>query len=70
LLAPAVAALALGGGTIVAGDVAASPDQVRPLLIGAEVPELTLTAADGTVFDMRAAAGEQRAIIVFYRGGW
>ena len=70
VLAPAVAALVLSVGTIAAGGVAASPDQVRPLLIGAEVPELTLTAADGTAFDLSAVTGEQRAIIVFYRGGW
>jgi hypothetical protein len=69
LLALVVAGLATIS-TPFAGEVAASADRIRPLLVGAEVPEVTLTAADGKAVDLRAAAKEQRSIFVFYRGGW
>jgi hypothetical protein len=58
------------GPAIWAADVAASPEEIRPLLVGAEVPDLTLTAADGTAVELRDTGKEQRAIFVFYRGGW
>jgi len=58
------------GGPACAAAAADSPQDVRPLLVGAEIPDLTLTAADGKSFDLRAATAEQRAIVIFYRGGW
>jgi len=57
-------------GAALAGEVAASPEQVHPLLIGSEIPELTLTAADGKTVDLRRLTSEQRTILIFYRGGW
>ena len=65
LVATVAAPLAMAAGTI-----PDRPDQVRPLLVGAEVPQLTLTGADGKPFDLGAATREQRSILVFYRGGW
>jgi len=69
LLTLVVAACAASPATW-AADVAASPEEIRPLLVGAEVPDLTLTAADGTAVGLRETGKEQRAIFVFYRGGW
>ena len=67
----ATVAFAVGGPARAAAVSAAdSPREVRPLLVGAEVPDLTLTAADGKKFELRAATAEQRAIVIFYRGGW
>jgi hypothetical protein len=34
------------------------------------IPQLTLTAADDTAFDLDAAIKTRPAILVFYRGGW
>jgi len=64
------AALIASCGAVLAGGVAASPEQIQPLLIGSEVPELTLTAADGTTVDLRSLTREHRTILIFYRGGW
>jgi hypothetical protein len=50
--------------------VAASPQKVCPLLNGMRIPKLTLTAADGTAFDLGAAIETKPAVLVFYRGGW
>ena len=49
---------------------AESAEQVRPLLVGAEVPRLTLRTSDGSEFDLNAAINEKPAILIFYRGGW
>ena len=65
-----LAALITCHGAVLAGEVAASPEQIRPLLIGSEVPQLSLTAADGKTVDLRRLTGEQRTILIFYRGGW
>ena len=44
--------------------------QVRPLLVGAEVPDLTLTTADGNPFALRTEAQNRPYVLVFYRGHW
>ena len=56
--------------SILAGEIPTSADQVRPLLIGAEVPAVTLTTGAGEPFDLAQAFAKQRSVVVFYRGGW
>lgn len=48
----------------------ASPRDICPLLLGAKLPQLTLTTADGKPFDLNAAIAQKPTILVFYRGGW
>ena len=50
--------------------VASSPREIRPALIGASLPDLSLTTGDGSAFDLRAAVSKKAAVLVFYRGGW
>jgi len=50
--------------------VACSPELVRPLLNGMKIPEVSVRAADGSMFDLAKAVREKPAIVVFYRGGW
>lgn len=50
--------------------VAASPVEVRPLLVGAAVPRLTLKKADGTSIELGEELKNKPAVLVFYRGGW
>lgn len=47
-----------------------SPSEIRPLLIGAPVPEVTLQTVDGNPFDLATAVSERPAVLIFYRGGW
>jgi hypothetical protein len=47
-----------------------SPAEIRPLLIGARVPPLSLTTAAGAGFDLNQALSEKPTVIIFYRGGW
>ena len=67
--------LALGGafllgGLAVAGEVAPKAEDIRPLLIGAKVPDSTLRAADGSELELAALIKKQPTVLIFYRGGW
>jgi peroxiredoxin len=44
--------------------------EIRPLLVNATIPQVTLTDTDGQPFDVNAAVRQQPAILLFYRGGW
>ncbi|MCC2617549.1 AhpC/TSA family protein [Aestuariibacter halophilus] len=49
---------------------AQTADEVSPLLIGQQVPTITLYNPDGAPVSLRALLLEQPAVVVFYRGGW
>ena len=49
---------------------AESAEQIRPLLVGAEVPPLTLRTSDGAELDLNVSMGERPTLLIFYRGGW
>lgn len=50
--------------------VPTSPKEVRPLLIGAAVPDAVLRSVDGKTMTLKAALGGKPTVLVFYRGGW
>jgi peroxiredoxin len=50
--------------------VAKTAQGVRPLLIGAKVPELELRTSEGKPLDLNVALAEKPTALVFYRGGW
>jgi peroxiredoxin len=50
--------------------VAASPDAVRPKMIGQSAPAFDLRQADGSRYEFAADSLAAPVIIVFYRGGW
>jgi peroxiredoxin len=50
--------------------IAATADDIKPVLIGAKVPPLTLRTSDGEPFDLNGALAEKPTVLVFYRGGW
>ena len=45
-------------------------EAVRPLLVGAHAPEVTLRDAEGRPVDLAARFREKPTALVFYRGGW
>ena len=45
-----------------------APNKVRPLMVGDEVPVLTLVDANGRDFDL--GAHKKPTILIFYRGYW
>jgi peroxiredoxin len=70
ILPALIGGLMLSGMTVRAGDIPSSAQDVRPLLIGSAVPDVTLKTADGTDFSLRAAVAKKPSILIFYRGGW
>lgn len=50
--------------------VAASAEEVRPLLIGAKVPDMTLKTAKGKEVNMKKTVMEKPTVVIFYRGSW
>ena len=53
-----------------ANKVADSAEAICPLPIGAKVPRLTLSTADGTQFNLQEAFSQKPTVLIFYRGGW
>jgi|AntRauTorckE6833_2_1112554.scaffolds.fasta_scaffold00090_30 peroxiredoxin len=53
-----------------AQDYAASADQVTPLLISSQIPNVSLTSIEGESVNLRNMASQKPTILVFYRGGW
>ncbi len=54
-----------------ADDMAApSADKIRPLLIGATVPSVTLATGDAKVVELGDVLSRKPTVVVFYRGGW
>ena len=53
-----------------ANGVAASANDIRPLLIGAKVPDPALRRIDGSPVGLSELLDNQPAILIFYRGGW
>jgi peroxiredoxin len=49
---------------------ATAGEGIQPLMIGTQIPDLTLKTAAGESLDLRAAAKEQPLVLIFYRGGW
>jgi hypothetical protein len=50
--------------------VPASAVDICPALVGTAMPELILTAVNGSPFDLNAAITEKPTVLIFYRGGW
>lgn len=50
--------------------IASAPDTIRPLLIGATVPPVTLAGNDGGAVDLGEVLSNKPTVVVFYRGGW
>lgn len=65
--------LALAAGLAATGaqaEVADSPTDVRPLLIGSETPPATVHTLEGTETDLRDLLLGKKSVLIFYRGGW
>ena len=50
--------------------VARSAEEICPILIGANMPELTLRTVDGKLFNLNEAIRNKPTVLIFYRGGW
>lgn len=51
-------------------EVAPSAEEIRPILVGTPVPEVSVQTIDGGDLDLAAAVRSKRTLLIFYRGGW
>lgn len=56
--------------SLVLAEVARDPESVTPLLVGQEIPEVSLRNKDGKKLELRTLVSKKPSIVVFYRGGW
>ena len=61
---------ALSSNNIVAQEYAPTAEDVQPLLIGAQIPDLSVKTVDGVEKNIQDLVSNQPAIFIFYRGGW
>ncbi len=67
----ALFALLLACAAATAADaLATSPDRIRPVLLGTELPDVAMTTLAGKETTLKSEIGGKPAILVFYRGGW
>ncbi|OIQ21837.1 MAG: hypothetical protein BM557_02700 [Flavobacterium sp. MedPE-SWcel] len=50
--------------------VPVNPQDISPLLVGENMPQLQLTDANGKAFNLNANVAKKPTIVIFYRGGW
>ena len=50
--------------------VAPTAEEVRPLNIGNEIPDVTVQSLDGEAVPLREPVSEAPTVLIFYRGGW
>ena len=48
----------------------ASAVEVRPLLVGAAVPDVSVHTVEGQPVSLRQVLAEKPTVVIFYRGGW
>ena len=52
------------------GEVAGSPGQICPILVGKEIPQITLEDIDGNLFELKKAISNKPTVLIYFRGGW
>jgi len=62
--------LIVGAVDVCAQSVPDSAEKVHPLLVGAQVPDVSFKKPNGSNFDLRKASADKPVILIFYRGGW
>ncbi len=50
--------------------IAEQAADVRPLLIGEKIPDVTLFDAEGSPVNILEMAAKKPTVLLFYRGGW
>ncbi len=64
------AGTATGRNPATPSNVPTSAEDINPLPVGAEMPQLILKTVDGKSFDLNAAVADKPTILIFFRGEW
>jgi len=55
---------------ITLAQVAATAEDISPLLIGEKIPEINITSIEGESKAITSVLEEQKSVLIIYRGGW
>ena len=58
------------GGQMAAEPVPEQADDIRPILIGQKLPQITLRTPENEPIDLNAEIARKPTVLIFYRGGW
>ncbi|MBU1101510.1 MAG: AhpC/TSA family protein [Bacteroidetes bacterium] len=47
-----------------------NPEDIKPILVGTQLPELLVKTPTGSNFDVTESVKEKPTILIFFRGGW
>ena len=56
--------------TSIGAQVPLKPEDISPLLIGEDIPDVTLKNLNGEDVDLKPLFRKKKTILLFYRGGW
>ncbi len=56
--------------TALYGQIAETPEDISPLLVGEKVPNIKITSTEGDKISLFDIIEAQPTILLFYRGGW
>ena len=62
--------LYMTSGTLLAQTVPTDAADVQPILIGAQIPDVTIKTAEGSDVQLREVVAQKPTVLIFYRGGW
>jgi len=65
-----VLALGLAAATGRAAEIAPSAEEIQPILIGSEIPDVTVATVEGEPIALRDVLGGSPTVLIVYRGGW
>lgn len=51
-------------------EVPSSPEGIRPVLVGMNIPDFDVTTIDGDAFELLKAIQSKPTVLVYYRGSW
>ena len=57
-------------GALSAGDAVKKADLIQPLIIGSQVPAVTLKTPEGTNLNLAEVVSNKPTVLIFYRGSW
>lgn len=56
--------------SVLSGQIADKAEDISPLLIGEKVPDSEILSLNGQKTSLIEIAQKQKAVVIFYRGGW
>lgn len=50
--------------------IANAPEEICPILVGSQLPSISLQDLSGKRFDLNSAIADKPTVLIYFRGGW